>query len=84
MARRGVGLGNVAHTGLPSNRGHNLYAGNVGNENVVIGLGIGEIPDPETPCFIRIPLDERTAIAIVGPHQRRSSMMTSESGVPRT
>jgi hypothetical protein len=74
----------LIHTGLPSNRGHNLYAGNVCNEYVVAGLGIGQTPDPETPYFISIPLDERTAIAIVGPHQRRSSMITSESGVPCT
>jgi hypothetical protein len=39
--RRGVGLENVAYTGLPSNRGHNLYVDNVGNKQVSWSLYYG-------------------------------------------
>ena len=63
--RHGVVRGNLVHPGLAGNRCHHLYAGNVCGENVVACLGISQTPDPETPCFIGIPLDERTAIAIV-------------------
>src|SRR5262249_18559127 len=76
--------GKLAHPGLPRHRRHNLYPGNVRGENVVSCLRIRQAPHPETPGFIGITLDEGTAIEIVGSHQRRSSMMTSESGFPCT
>jgi len=59
--RRGVGLGNVAHTGLPSNRGHNLLPVMWAMKMFVTGWGISETPDPETPVSFAYRLTRRTA-----------------------
>jgi hypothetical protein len=61
----------VAHTGLPTNCGHTLYVANVWNENVVIGWGSVSPLILKALCFIRIPLDEYTAIARHGRARKR-------------
>jgi hypothetical protein len=79
---RCIVFGNLTYTGLTRNSGYDFYTGNVRSKNVVACLGLGQAPDLSSSCFISITLDESTTIEIVGSHQRRSSMITSERGLP--